>query len=146
MPVFNGPTEAAAYLLNDVTRWVFGEVLMKRAGWTGPTPDQVNEAVQAYRLQIMQAVCLAEPEALEPLRLALEAARPSKPVALEGSHADWELALTRQFLDTLEAMAPLGPAFAPMQRFAHGQYFKFSRRVSYLLQRPYVLPCFYAPK
>jgi hypothetical protein len=119
-------------VLGDLLRWQFGELLIQRAGWSGAEPGDVNLAVQEFRRRIL-AGCLRlnglDPQALSGL--------PQDPAA-------WEPILVAEFLDDLRALAPLGSAEDKLTRFAHGQYFKYSRRVALLMQLESKLPCAYA--
>jgi hypothetical protein len=142
------PQETAQYLLRDLDRWAFGPLLAHRAKWTLPDPDSIDGAVRRYRLAILQAVLMAAgPEHL-PLAEAMQGERllhPDQHAPYGEAMDTWETALAGRFLQDLKAMAPLAEAELPLTRFAHGQYFKYSRRVAFLLKLPYVLPCLYAP-
>jgi hypothetical protein len=142
------PQDTAAYLLRDLDRWAFGPLLAQRAAWAVPRPQAIDVVVRDYRLAILQAVLKASGEGFAPLAAELQALRPLATEALAPYDRDlsaWEPALAGRFLDALEALAPFGESEAPLTRFAHGQYFKYSRRVSYLLQAPHALPCLFAP-
>ena len=142
------PEDTASYLLRDLDRWAFGPLLAQRAAWAVPEPLAIDGLVRAYRLSILHAVLKASGEGFDSLAAALQAQRPLDAAALapyEQALPQWETALAGHFLDALEALAPFGEAEAPLTRFAHGQYFKYSRRISYLLQTPYALPCLFAP-
>jgi hypothetical protein len=136
-------------MLKDLDRWAFGPLLAKRAQWVLEDAERIDAEVLLYRLGILLAVLKslgAEFTALseavqEQRRLALSEQAPYSEAMFH-----WETALAGRFLERLEALAPFGEAEAPLTRFAHGQYFKYSRRVAYLLQTPAVLPCLYAPK
>lgn len=118
-------------VLADLLRWQFGALLMRRAGWDGPDPDRVSLAVQDYRRRILSA-CLRH-TGLDPGALA----------GVKGDAAAWEPVLVEEFLGHLRQMAPFGEAEVKLRRFAHGQYFKYSRRVLYLMQLGPPLPCAY---
>lgn len=142
------PQDTAAYLLRDLDRWAFGPLLAQRAAWAVPEPQAIDALVRDYRLAILQAVLKASGADFEPLAVEVEKLRPLAPGASAPYERDlgaWEAALAGRFLDALEALAPFDEAEAPLTRFAHGQYFKYSRRVSYLLQTPHALPCLLAP-
>jgi hypothetical protein len=143
-----GPEETAAFLLKDLERWTFGELLARRARWDCTEYRAIEVAVQAYRLAIMQAVLKATGSQMEPLALAVEQQEPLDPketAPYTEAPAAWEAALAGRFLERMRALAPFGEAEAPLTRFAHGQYFKYSRRISYLLKLPPALPASYAP-
>ena len=142
------PQDTAAYLLRDLDRWAFGPLLAQRAKWPVPEPAAIDALVRDYRLAIIHAVLTASGAGFDALRAEVQALRPLADAAqapYDQELARWETALAGRFLDSLEALAPFGEAEAPLTRFAHGQYFKYSRRVSYLLQTPYALPCLFAP-
>jgi hypothetical protein len=142
------PQETAQYLLRDLDRWAFGPLLAQRAKWTLPDPTAIDGRVRLFRLAILQAVLKAAGPEHEPLSLALTQER-GLDSGLHAPYASameaWEPALAGRFMQDLAGLAPLADAEASLTRFAHGQYFKYSRRVAYLLQLPYVLPCLYAP-
>ncbi len=144
----SSPQDTASYLLHDLGRWTFGELLARRAQWACLDLQGIEAAVQAYRLAILQAVLKAAGPEQAALALAVEAQRKltvnEHAPYTQGPKA-WEGALASHFLDRLRARAPFGEAKAPLTRFAHGQYFKYSRRVAYLLKLPPVLPCRFAP-
>jgi hypothetical protein len=146
--MLSSPAETALYLLHDLDRWTFGELLADRAGWACQDGQGVEAAVKDYRLAIIQAVLRASGPEHEALAQAIEERRSLRP----GDHAPygeapvaWEAILAGRFLQRLRNLAPFYGADAPLTRFAHGQYFKYSRRVSYLLKLPPVLPCTLAP-
>ncbi len=122
-------------MLADLRRWQFGALLASRARWDAPDPAAIDRAVQAYRLRIL-AACLRHAGRPEKIEAALP----------EGEAAAWELHLVGGFLESLRALAPLGGAEAALTRFAHGQYFKYSRRVALLMGIEAKLPCAYAPR
>jgi hypothetical protein len=141
-------TETALYLLHDLDRWTFGELLATRANWGCTDGQGVEAAVRSYRLAIMQAVLKASGPEHEPLALAIgahRALRVDEQAPYDEALAAWEAALAGRFLQRLRNLAPFYAAEAPLTRFAHGQYFKYSRRVSYLLKLPPALPCTLAP-
>ncbi len=144
----SSPTETALYLLHDLDRWTFGELLTSRAHWACTDGQGVEAAVRSYRLAIMQAVLKASGAEHEPLALAIEAQRSLRPGELalyDEALTAWESALAGRFLQRLRNLAPFYGSEEPLTRFAHGQYFKYSRRVSYLLKLPPALPCTLAP-
>lgn len=118
----------------DVERWRFGGLLARRAGWDLERPERIDALVQAYRLRIL-AACLRH--AGRDWDLAAELPT--------GDAAAWELPLVTDFLGELKGLAPLGEAELKLSRFAHGQYFKWSRRVAWLMHLEKKLPCAYAP-
>lgn len=122
-------------VLADLRRWQFGALLAERARWSAPDPLAVDQAVQAFRLRIL-AACLVHAGRDESLPLRLPA----------GDAGSWETPLVEDFLDGLKGLAPFGEAEAALTRFAHGQYFKYSRRVASLMALEAKLPCAYAPK
>ena len=131
----NGEAWTLEQVQQDLQRWQFGALLAQRAKWEGPDPLEVDAAVQSYRRRILAAAlqCAGREEGLGLPPLA-------------GDAAAWELPLVRGFLSELESLAPMGAALAPLTRFAHGQYFKYSRRVAWLLKLEEKLPCAYSPK
>lgn len=141
-------TETAAHLLHDLDRWSFGQLLADRAGWACPDAQGIEAAVHAYRLSIIHAVLRASGPEHEPLALALNSHRPlrgNEHAPYGEDPAAWEDALAGRFLSRLRNLAPFYGAEAALTRFAHGQYFKYSRRVSSLLTLPPALPCSLAP-
>lgn len=134
IPTTPRPDWSFAQVLTDLLRWQFGELLMQRAGWEGADPIALNMAVQNYRRRILSA-CLRQ-AGLDP---GAGHGLPQDPVA-------WEQIMVDEFMGSLRALAPLGPAEEKLTRFAHGQYFKYSRRVGWLLGLEQRLPCFYGPK
>jgi hypothetical protein len=142
------PKETAAFLLHDLDRWTFGELLATRAAWPCKDAQGIEAAVQAYRLAIIHAVLKATGPEQEALALAVDAQRslgPSEHAPYAETPAAWEPVLAKRFLGRLRNLAPFYGAEAALTRFTHGQYFKYSRRVSYLLKLPGALPCSYAP-
>lgn len=125
------PLWALDQVLADLMRWQFGEILIQRADWQGAEPHAVSQAVQDYRRRILSA-CLRH-AGLDPGALA----------GVKGDAAAWEPVLVEEFLRRLEQIAPLGAAREALTRFAHGQYFKYSRRVAFLMQLEKRLPCAY---
>jgi hypothetical protein len=111
-------------ILADLLRWQFGALLIQRAGWQAADPDRVTLAVQDYRRRILGA-CLRY-SGLDPGAL----------VGVRGPAATWETPLVEEFMGQLGQIAPLGEAEIKLRRFAHGQYFKYSRRVYHLMQLP----------
>lgn len=125
------PLWALDQVLADLMRWQFGALLAERAKWQGAEPHAVSLAVQDYRRRILGA-CLRH-AGLDPGSL----------VGVKGDAAAWELILVEEFLKRLEQIAPMGEAREALTRFAHGQYFKYSRRVAFLMQLDKRLPCAY---
>lgn len=121
-------------VLLDLERWRFGGLLSRRAGWDLERPERIDALVQAYRRRILAASLRCA--GLEP---PFEAALPGTDAAA------WEAPLVADFLGSLKGLAPLGEAELKLARFAHGQYFKYSRRVALLLRLETQLPCAYAP-
>jgi hypothetical protein len=144
----SSPTETALYLLHDLDRWTFGELLTSRAGWACQDAQGVEAAVRDYRLAIIQAVLKASGPEHAPLAQAVDdqrALRAGDHAPYTEAPAAWEEVLAERFLQRLRRLAPFYAAEAALTRFAHGQYFKYSRRVSYLLKLPPALPCTLAP-
>jgi hypothetical protein len=120
-------------VLLDLERWRFGGLLARRAGWELADPGRIDALVQAYRRRILAAS----------LRCAGHAVPDD--AGLPGDDpAAWEAPLVADFLGKLQGLAPLGEAELKLARFAHGQYYKYSRRVAWLMGLERVLPCAYA--
>lgn len=125
----------AIALLDDLSRWRFGELLGRRAGFTSMAPERLEQEVRAYRYGILTAVCkspelrrrdIAEPRVEADWQCCLAWA--DFAAALQWS-PEAERLLAERFLGRL------GPCSEAMNRFARGKAFKYGRRVLYLLEK-----------
>jgi hypothetical protein len=132
-------TEAQAeFLLRDLARWTFGEVLAQRADFRALSPEGLAAEVRAYRYGILCAAI--RDEALRSRSLAEPLVGAAWDLMLEwsdlGLSLPWdeaaERALSAHFVARLEQKAPVSDA---MRRFARGKAFKYGRRVSWLFEK-----------
>ena len=124
--------QKAEFLLSDLARWKFGELLASRTDFTALDFDALSAEVRAYRYGILCAILkdeilrersLAEAWVAAPWDLMQEWMQFAQEISW-GPEAEIDLA--KYFVSRLEAKGSVGDA---MRRFARGKAFKYGRRV-----------------
>ncbi len=130
--------ELETLLLKDLARWDFGVLLIRRAGLQGMDPGRLTLEVRCYRLAILRSFFPSPLFYDRDFVLSLAFSDLDGAEAWEACQA-WEdpapgaQGFPGRFMDRLRALAPLGPAEAPLLRFAKGKDFKYGLRVRFLV-------------
>jgi len=127
--------EKASFILTDLARWQFGELLARRAAFHAVAPDKLGAEVRAYRYGIacsalkdeaLRRRSLAEPLVGAPWELMMDWAEFGQGLAW-GVPAEAEL--SARFI---ARMQNFGTPTDALRRFARGKAFKYGRRVLHL--------------
>ena len=128
----------AEFLLKDLARWVFGELLADRAKIQALPPEDLAAEVRAYRYGILLAAlpdpALRERGLAEPLVGASWQLMQEWAALAEGRAWDSaaEIELSGHFLGRMQKA---GELTEPLRRFARGKAFKYGRRVLMLSEK-----------